>query len=183
MAWLNVYDPITGDIETGNWSGYTLRQVIGSAQISNTGFTQCRVTFGCGTSEGAIIGTAYIGHAASSGDAYDFDGSQVQLKFSGTNSATISANGSVVSDTATFTIASGKNLVVAFWVGSAASDGLRRKGTISGYDYYYLNSGTSDAHTSDTSGYSPVGTSANTVFRVESFSPDGGGYYQVVMVD
>lgn len=85
---------------------------------SNTltaGGSNVRLTFKAPSGGKTWITACYIGNAASTGNAYDFDGSQVQVTFnSGANSATINASTSVVSDTISFSVNPANVILVAF---------------------------------------------------------------------
>ena len=173
-TWVNAAGPLTGDADSANWAGFTLRQLIGSAQISNTGMTYCRVTFEASSAQAFTISKAYIREAADAGDAVDFAGTPVQLLFSGSAGFALAAGASVVPDTAVFSIPASKNLVISMYVsGDSSHDDVRRKTTITGWDTYY-HSATDDAATVDVTGYVLWNAnSAQAVLRVEVASDSG----------
>lgn len=140
---------VSGD--DGGWNGYTLRQVINSAQLANTGLSKARVSFiASSTAGGMVIGAAYIGMAAGSGDAYDFSTTPTQLLFSGGSGVTVAQGATTVSDMATFTIVPSGNLVISLqFTGASAT---LHSGPLTGWQSYY-KLGT-DAATQNTSGYS-----------------------------
>jgi hypothetical protein len=82
-----------------NWAGQTLRVRLEPQLLAaNTGGNE-RVTFEFLAGTSGTIAAAYIGHAAASGDLYDFDGNQVQLTFDGgSTTKAVSGASSVNSD-------------------------------------------------------------------------------------
>ena len=167
MAWVtNTSAALDADTQWGA-KPTTIRQVIAAAAISNAGLDKVRVTFRSGASgEGLSISSAYIGQAADSGDAYDFQSTPVQLKFSGNNGFDIAVNSTITSDEAVFSIPAGKNIVVSFVVDDSAADNTRYKATLSNYQYY-LKTSTDDAATVNTSGYT-TGADAAAISLIES---------------
>ncbi|RWD17023.1 MAG: hypothetical protein EOS75_03850 [Mesorhizobium sp.] len=146
-AWLPV--AISGlDTDDVGWNGYTLRQVINSAVMANTGLSKVRVSFNA-ASGGMVIGNAYIGMAAGSGDAYDFAGTPSELLFSGGSGVTVPSNGTSVSDELTFTILPGGNLVISLQFTGGAD--TKRKDPLTGWQSYYKSG--ADAATVNASGY------------------------------
>jgi hypothetical protein len=131
---------------SGGWAvggAYTIRNLIPSSQIAKSG-SRVTVTVQSGTSIGEYI-KVYIGHASVGGNAWDFDGQQKQVFFSGSASVEVPAGqNSVVSDQLVFDLDSTKDLIVSFQtsadtskddytdsVGQAAHVGV-------GYSYYYI---------------------------------------------
>jgi hypothetical protein len=168
MAWLDVISPITGSSNDSGWAGLSGRQVIPSAAISNTGLGLVRVAFFSGSTEGLYITKAYIGHAAASGDAYDFESAPTQLLFGGLAYKSIAANSYEYSDTAIFSVQSGKNLVISWYIdaGQSANDVLRRETNLPNWIICYKEAEDSAA-TVDVSGYSTYQGSCG-IFRIES---------------
>ena len=167
MAWVtNTLAALDADTQWGA-KPTTIRQVIASAGLSNTGLGKVRVTFRSGASgEGLSISSAYIGQAADSGDAYDFQATPVQLKFSGNNGFDIAVNSTITSDEAVFSIPTGKNIIVSFVVDDSAADNTRYKTSLSNYQYY-LKASADEAATVNTSGYT-TGANAVAISLVES---------------
>lgn len=109
--------PISGG---GGWANYQLRsRVKSSLYLSGapaTG-TKIRVTLtGGGTTTNSIT-KAYIGHSRSPSPSLDFDGNQVQLRFSGNANANLPA-GPLVSDIADFFFDKTQDLILSFGNGS-----------------------------------------------------------------
>lgn len=149
---------------SAGWSGFTLRQRIASAAISNTGGTKVRVTFVASTAGGFVIGNAYIGHQAASGDAYDFEATPTQLTFNGGNAgATVSAGSSIVSDEITFTIEASKNLIISMYFSGTSAV---RSGNNGSWQAYYKNA--NDAVTVNATGYT-TGLSTYAVSLVDAY--------------
>lgn len=175
VTWVNAAGPITGDGNSTDWSGYTIRQVIASGQISNTGETYVRVTFESSSAQALTISKAYIGHAAAAGDAYDFESAPTELKFNtGLSGFAISSATQIVSDQTTFSIQASKNLIVSFYVsGDATRDDIRQKVTQTGWTAYYRLLANDEA-TVNASAYS-TGAAVLGVMRVEAGSEDSTG--------
>lgn len=132
--------------DINNGSNQTYRIVIPSGELSGSA-SKITVKF-------AYDGTnwpfakAYIGHVGV-GDAYDFDGNQVQLLFSGNPGGTVTAGG-LTSDEATINLTDLSNIVVAVYLSSSAD--MPRDTASSGYGLYYKVG--DDAATTDATGYS-----------------------------
>ena len=114
--WFRVYDNSPLPSTTSSWGNDTLRQAISVAGYSSdapaTG-TKLRVTVQSGATLEGGWDKLYIGHAAASGDTYDFDGTQVQLFFSGSPDGRIEAGGvSLTSDPVTYAFDKTKPLVI-----------------------------------------------------------------------
>lgn len=95
------------------WQGRTLRQRIEAGMLSAVDPGFIRVTFQIDAGSSGQIDAAYIGHAAPSGDLYDFDGGQVRLTFNGANTRTLSGVETVQSDGATFAYDPTKPLIIS----------------------------------------------------------------------
>jgi len=138
--------------EDPGWPNITMRIVIPSSAIRATG-QGISVRFGAAKSKGLRITKAFVGHAAASGDPYDFDSQPAQLMFAGSPSILISANGSAVSDDAlNFTVQPKKNLVVSFLMTDAANDNPIAKAPTPGWASFY-RSGDDAGSVDATSGY------------------------------
>src|SRR5215475_6845731 len=95
-----VFSQSLPSVDTG-WGNYNLRMLLNSSLMSANNGTSVRLTIQASTGGSAAsvaIDSIYIGHAATSGNAYDFNGTQVPLTFAGSTSITIPPNGSAVSD-------------------------------------------------------------------------------------
>lgn len=146
-----VYGPYTNWDSTMEWTTETGRYIIPATEISASG-SKVKVKLGYYASDWAFA-KMYIGHQAAAGDVYDFDGSPVQLLFSGNPNGTVSTGG-LISDTATFALDETKALIVSFYIsGAAVATPLRSDAT--GYGIYYKAG--DDAATVDATGYSASG--------------------------
>lgn len=147
------YDISEGNmINGGGTFNSTVRCVIPSTILSNTGKTQARIHLYSSTVEALTIDKSAIGMAAASGDAYDYDGSQTQVYWDDGNAGkAISANDSAISDWTTFEVESGKNLIIAFMcTNDAAKDGVLSTSISGGRSYYKTGD---DVLTKDATGY------------------------------
>src|SRR3990167_3467338 len=79
------------------YANYTVRSVINSSLLLINA-SQVKITVKAGNLDTMKIASMYIGHAAASGDPYDFDGNQVQMLFSGSAAVSVLVNESVTSD-------------------------------------------------------------------------------------
>lgn len=161
-TWSNIAKPTTSTTSTpavvtsitltgndGGWGSYTVRNVINTSGLSNTGQPYTRVRFTAASSSSLVINTATI-QTAGVGDAYDFSATPVSLTFNnGSASATIPAGESLYSDLVTFTISPTTNLVIAAGVNSST---LRSKGLPVTVNTVYYKSG-QDTSTVNATGY------------------------------
>lgn len=98
----------------GGWVSTTIRQRLDPSLlklVDLSGYIRAYVDFAAGTD--GQIDAAYIGHAAAAGDAYDFDGNQVQLTFGGSNTKTVSGAVRVKSDSKAFSYDATKAIIVS----------------------------------------------------------------------
>lgn len=133
---------------TAGWAAWTLRNVIASGSISQSGGSAARVTFRAVS--GAVLAAAYIGLKSATGDAYDAD-SMTQLLFSGSGSVTHGAGETVVSDAVAFNVPAGRGVVVTAYY----SSGNAYQNTTNGSEtttLLYYKSG-NDAATANATGY------------------------------
>lgn len=91
----------------------TRRMIIAASALTTSG-VQVRVRLsGPASGPSRPINNAFIGHQASGGNPWDFDGNQVRLTFNGNNGVTPPVGGSVWSDWVNFSLDETKNLIVA----------------------------------------------------------------------
>lgn len=134
----------------GGWGGYTLRQRINAAALTNLGGSRSRITFqASSTASGFTIADAYIGLGATSGDSYDFDGSPTRLQFGGNNGGAAAMGAALVSDPVAFVPLAGRNLVVSMAFTGTSS--LKSLTPLTDWQSYYKFG--NDAATVDASGY------------------------------
>jgi len=103
--------PLTG--QSSNWQGQTLRQLFAPSLLASVDPGAIGVQFQFAPGTNGSIDAAWIGHAAASGDPYDFDGGQVQLKFGGSNSQAVVGAQNVSSDNISFPLDVTRTLIVA----------------------------------------------------------------------
>lgn len=140
-------------------SGYTIVDKYLPAAFSAVG-TTIRLTI-----QGPALGTGtlnavYIGQAATSGNAWNYDGGQVQVTFSNSAAVSFIAGQSIVSDQITFTIDKSKAILVAYNVGSSTT--LRKMSSLNTTNFIsYVHSALQEAgSTSKTASYTAAtGTS------------------------
>ena len=142
-------DPIlTGNAAANSQSNNTNRFRIPASVISVSG-DRVRVTFKAATSGPLNILQAYVGHA---GAGSDFDGTQVQLKFSGATSVNVAAGASLESDPVSYSLDETKDLMVSLAHGTSSTNAFNTGQA--GYNFY-SRAGVSDASATITTGYTP----------------------------
>lgn len=169
-AWLPSASVALNANNSAGWSGYTILTVIASAQVSNTGGSKIRVTVDAPSASTYVVGAAYIGLAATSGDPYDFESSPgpVQLTWGGSATPTFSAGSVNLSDEIVFSIPASRGLVFAMY--SASSSTVRVIAAATGYSSYFKSG--NDASTVNRSGYTDYTSifGAAGVSKVESLA-------------
>ena len=93
--------------------GYTIRTYLSTALLSNFNGSKIRITVNGGTSSSYVVDKMYIGLQADTGDVYDFASTPTQILFSGASGFTVTAGNTLVSDAITFTIPTGKGIVIS----------------------------------------------------------------------
>lgn len=144
---------------TGNsnaWNGANLRQQFAASVLSASG-DKVRLTLrSSSVAEGAKVAAMYIGHAAGAGDAWDFDGTQVQVTVGGATSWTIPANSTVLTDAITYAFDEAKSFIVAAFFDDSANDNLRSSSGLANTNAY-SKTAASEVSTSNVTGYSNGG--------------------------
>ena len=157
VTWADAWTAVFNDTDEATWTNYTMRHVISTSAIVNTG-THCRVQF-TAPAIGLSLYHAYIGLRAGAGDSYDFAATPTELLFSGASGFSGLAGGATIfSDDTLFTIDDTTDLVVSF---RFQSDGAKR-GTVaanSGVTAFYKNA--NDAATVNATGYTSNSRIAN----------------------
>jgi len=133
-----------------------IRQLIPAASISADASSVTVKFVAHNITGGADVLNVYIGHQASSGDAWDFDGTQVEMLFSSSSGFSIAAGTSIVSDPVIYSVDSSKNLIVAVGYNGNAADDNFRTASAAGYAVNYKVGGASETGTTDVSGYTSV---------------------------
>jgi len=148
----------TLDLDSLDWNGYNMRQVIEAAALSQSG-TKVRLTLQAANGQGAQIGAIYLGHKAASGDPYDFDGNQVQVTVGASPTFTITAGTSVVTDPVVFTFDNTKDFIVAIYLNNSAADDVRGRNVVTNAMNWYKSTANETA-TSNVTGYANIGVSS-----------------------
>ena len=158
-----------------NTGGTTWRFGIPNADISNTGLSYVRVTCHSASAVAWTLGNMYIGQKADSGDYYDFQAAPTQVTFSsGSAGFAIGADSTIVSDTISFSIPAGKDLIISLYGSNTSNDGIRISvaGVHSGSTYYKAGS---EAATQNATGYSLYGYYNFGIALIESGSDEAAG--------
>lgn len=114
-----------------------------------------------------IINDCWIGKKANSGDAYDFDGTQVRVKFSGNNGVTLTQGGSLtLSDEATISFSTGDDILVAFNLGNSPAMGAGANAAITSY----FKASSATAGDTNKSGFTAVSGYSYLVGELEFYS-------------
>lgn len=158
--------------------GYQFRQLIPSTSLTNVsgtvaGSIRACFSFVAGTTAGSM--TADIGEQGT-GNAYNFDGNQVPLKFGGSTTLSgLSGASTNCSDYAAFTLNASKNLIIAMHytgttVNLAASGGGGVPDTL-----YYSNVAVDQTATAPTGTWNTQVNSLESVGSINFQSGSGGG--------
>jgi len=150
----------TLDADTGISSGVNYRVLIPSSELSNSG-TEIRATLQAANSTilsgNYYIDSCYIGHASTGGNAWDFDGNQVQLFFSSSSGTTISIGNEVTTDYSSFSYNNSKDLIVSVGLYTTGGSDIRKRGSAS-TSVYQKASAYLDAGKTAPSGYGLAGS-------------------------
>jgi hypothetical protein len=141
-----------------------MRQWLAASVLSTSG-TATRLTLQAANAAGCSIDGMYIGHQAGAGDAYDFDGGQVQVMVGGSGSFSISAASAVVTDTIAFALDETKNLIIAIHFNSTSS--VRGKDSMGASATNYYKSAADETATSNVSTYSNTPLALRLVNLIE----------------
>lgn len=138
---LGVNYPVSWPLGADNtgWSGYTLRILVDKSLLIPG--NRVRATFSAASGASAMIGSAYVGNAATSGDLHDFDSTPSQLLFGLSPGTTVSAGTSLTSDWCDFNYDLSKNLVISVYFSGSTS--VRTAGNRTGWTAYYSAGDTS----------------------------------------
>ena len=164
-----IVGPFTATSAGGDWSLYTLRQVLPISVLTVPGFapTQIRVTVMGGVfSDPWTFDKFYIGHQAGSGDNYDYATTPVQLLWSGNPGGTVLAGGYLTSDWASFSWNRTSGLVYTNYTANLPSADEMGRYALTGASTYYKSG--DDAATVDATGYLLDGNNRiNSVASIE----------------
>jgi flagellar capping protein FliD len=161
-AWVTSLSQSLGMNSTG-WSGFNMRQLIPASALSTSG-SKVRLTLTSSTAGGCSVDGAYIGHAAGSGDPYDFDGTQVAVTVGSSASFSISANSSVVTDEIVYALDETKNLVLAVHFNTTSA--IRGQDSLIGFTNYF-KSAANETSVSNVGSYSLSTAALRMVEKIE----------------
>lgn len=154
----------------------TLESSSGSVPYDLTRITLTPATSG----SNFILDHVFIGHAAGAGDAYDFDGNQVEVTFGGGAGVTLITGGAnQVSDAISFPLDTSKVVLIAFEWTSTANKSARNNTSSTNITFYFLQNVTEAGTTNKTSGYGSVSNRLDFVSKIEAF--DSGGSSSTVL--
>lgn len=156
---------ITTTSGTAGFGVYTVVSKFLTPALAASG-SICRLTLTGPGIGGQSISAMYIGQGATSGNAYDFDGGQVQVKFGGSGSRFLATSEVVVSDDVSFAITQAKPVLIAFNLDTAASNLTRATGLSSDYISYNLAAAEA-ANTSKSAGYEVQANRIHCTFKIE----------------
>ena len=166
--WFTVVDYGEQTNADSDWRGYTVRLVIPASELLTSTGTSIRLTLlFYGVSKAIHYDELWLGHAAASGDPYDFDGNQVQILSGGSGAFDVpaSATESLLTDEVDFDFDGSKNLVLsAYFNGTDSNDDLSYTLSASSASSYYKSS-TNDASTTNAASYTSWSSSRNLMIR------------------
>jgi hypothetical protein len=151
------------------WGGLTLRQIIPPGGAGVTGKYLKLTLKPSSSGNNSSVAAVYVGHTSGGGSSLDFDGTQVQVKFGGANSVTLTAGGSaVVSDPVAYNYDNAKYLIVTiYFSGTSDACGFAKGALGGGYAAYYKSG--NDAGTTAGTGYSASSSyDLTTVSKIET---------------
>ena len=160
-TWVNTYS-VTMTGAQGGRANYNYRNWYSAGLLSQSATAgKTRITFTNASGGGNhTIDSCYIGHAAGAGDAYDFDGAQVQVLVGASGSFSVLTASDVVSDEINFSLDETKNVIVSLHINSGFS-----------------SNGTYKAADANQVGYSKSGSDESSTTNVSSYSADNGPVY------
>jgi len=164
---------LTLNVDSAGWNGYTIVPLFQPAGLTlPTGaIAQIRFTMQGPSVEGCYISECYVGHAAASGEAYDFAETPAQVTFdTGSASKSVAANSLVVTDWINFVYNKTSNLLVPMYI-STAVDTLRYRTGLSNVNSYYIGGNTASV-VNKNPGYGPLSGEMWIVSKIEVRSID-----------
>lgn len=164
LTWSTAFSD-TFNADSSGWNGYTMRQLLAASQITGSG-SNIRITIQASSAGGFNIDTLYVGHQAGAGDAYDFDGNQVQLFASGSGSFVVATGNSLVSDGASFAYDETKAIIIAAHFIGIGTNAVRGR-SAAGAGTNYFKAAVNEAATSNVTGYSTTANQNLLVNKIE----------------
>ena len=172
-AWFTVFErslSTSGSLDGSGWTGITNRQVIfpysgGGFDRINNG-TQLKITLKAPASGTLSWDKLYIGNGATSGDIYDFDGTQVQVLFSGSASGSVSSGGFITSDAVAYSHDGSRSLVVSM---HHTSSEVRLRSSVVGFRHFYTYPASDTASVTNDTMNNDDGSNLYSVTKIEAF--------------
>ena len=140
--------------QTG-FTNYNHRMRVAGSQLSANGSAFRLTLAGVSSGTAAAISGMYAGHKAAAGDAYDFDGTQVQVTVGGNASFSVAAGATVVTDWITYAFDETKDFVVAF---HTSSGDIRCRANVDAANFdWWTKTGSTEVSTANVTGYTQSG--------------------------
>lgn len=140
--------------QTG-YTNYNHRMRVAGSQLSANGSAFRLTLAGVSSGKAAEISGMYAGHKAAAGDAYDFDGTQVQVTVGGNASFSVAAGATVVTDWITYAFDETKDFVVAF---HTSSGDIRCRANVDAANFdWWTKTGSTEVSTANVTGYTQSG--------------------------
>lgn len=173
MADVTAYELTTHNNNSGGWIGYTPVIVFEVAALSLPGdsITDIRITFRNPTLEGCNLAKVYVGHGASSGDAYDFAATPEQVLFGGSGSVSLGTTSPTASDWVPFVYDKTSRLAIAWYISSPTDTMIYRAGVSNVTTYY--RSGDEAATVNKSAGYAALSGDNYLIGKIEFRTSDG----------
>jgi hypothetical protein len=167
MTDTTAYELTTHNNNSGGWIGYTLVVVFETAALNLPGdsITDVRLTFRNPTSEGCDLAKVYVGHGASSGDAYDFAATPVQVLFGGSGTVSLGTSSPTTSDWTSFAYDKTSRFVISWYISSSV-DTMIYRASVSNVSSYY-RAGDEAATVNKSAGYGPLSGDNYLVGKIE----------------
>lgn len=164
QVWADWLGPYQAGNSSGDWSNFTVRQLIPMSAVSGSG-SRFRVVLTAPDAYPTDFAETWIGQQAASGDWWDFDGNQVQALFGGSASVSLAAGETVESDDIVIDLNDSTGIVVGIHFGSGTPQVPRAGGYASDFKHAWpANRGTNSAGNTAPSMY---GSSTNAVYGVD----------------
>lgn len=148
---------------------FAVRQKIPSSAITPGGqYVQIRVNSSAAYAMNMV--NCFIGYAATSGNAWDFESTPTRVTFgNGNNGVSILQNANAVSDKIKFLVESGKNLLLSFDF-SSTGQYVRAKGSQTNYTTFYKIGVSNEAGIVAPSGYGSLASYLHVIDLVTSYN-------------
>lgn len=138
------------------FTNYNHRVRVAGSQLSASGSAFRLTLVGVSSGTTAAISGMYAGHTAAAGDAYDFDGTQVQVTVGGNAAFSVAAGATVVTDWIPYTFDDTKDFVIAF---HTTSGDIRCRVNTDATNYdWWTKTGSTEVSTANVTGYSQSGS-------------------------